>query len=311
MARGFVPTPEKDFIQLKLWLPVVQKAFKRNGRQALRILCLPGRQCRFLLKLLDAGLTTPTCVTCIERDKTEALLIRGHLADHMGGDGRVPVDLVHESVYQYLSGSPNVAAARKFDVIDLDEYGALAKDDSGLLRDVGAAVHVQSQAHVKDWLLLLTTEVASVRGDGVSQNLEHAHKTMMEEYEADLGNVLPATLRTDASDTALLQRYAACAGTCVVHAAFPHFEVNLQKRPLFYRGSDEYGQPQRRALMAVFAFRMTKPPKPLEGLAPRRRIATVRDRVRVVAEVCLKCEAVLKNNEDRCETTTDLGRVVA
>src|SRR5689334_14588712 len=102
MSGGFTPTPEKERMQEWLWIPVITQ-FASEVSPPLRMLCLPGRECRFLLALFEKGLTNLSSVTCVEKEPTEALLIRGMLVKYAGG-GRPVIDLVATSVYEFLAG---------------------------------------------------------------------------------------------------------------------------------------------------------------------------------------------------------------
>lgn len=267
MSTGFVPTPEKEKMQDWLWVPAIE-AFARDVPPPLRILCLPGRECRFLIDLLDRGLTDLASITCIERDTTEALLIRGELARYARGS-RPVIDLVATSVYDYLVDDTDRAIEKTYHVIDLDPYGRVEDEKSDLSDSVEAALDVQARANVRDWMFLLQTEVASARGGRLRQALLTAEQSLIGAFGNQLSRTLDVGQMADSSPAAQVLRYAACVAAWIADSAYPRFEASLVDRPYFYRGTDERGVPSRRALMSAFAFRMVRPKRPRASVGKR------------------------------------------
>src|SRR5262245_1142893 len=233
MPGGFLPSLEKDYVQGTLFLPAIRETFERNGKRPLPLLCLPGRECRFLVRLLKEGFTTIDRTICIERDAMEALFIRGRLAT-FGDKGRAIVRIIDRSVYDYLTVSEFNAVAERFLVVDLDVYGTFSSEKSDLLQTIGAAISVQSRGNVPDWTLLVTTEIASVRDAGVQENLRAANARMIAD-EAVVQEALSKELLTDIHPGGDVARFMACAGAAIARAALPHFEPQLRRRPLVYR----------------------------------------------------------------------------
>lgn len=264
-----------------LYVPAVRD-FAVKEPPPLRVLCLPGRECNFLLKLIGRGLTDVANVTCIEYEPLEALLIRGRLAP-LAGPGRAQIDIVTTSVYDFFCNEAR-AVERRYHVIDLDPYGRLQDAKSDLLDSVEAALDVQSRADVREWLLLLQTEVASARD--LPRKLMAAEASLMREHREHVARRFNETELADQGNPARLLRYAAGVGAFLVDSAHPRFEARLYRYPVFYRGSDEYGVPSRRALMGAFAVRMAKPTKPIGRLGPRAR----EDQLNPLVDECVgKC----------------------
>lgn len=302
MSAGFTPTPEKEKMQEWLWIPAIEK-LASDVSPPLRVLCLPGRECRFLLTLLKKKLTTLSSVTSIERDATEALLIRGALVRYAGG-GRPVIDIVNMSAYEFLAANER-AVERRFHVIDLDPYGRLDAEATGLSNSVAAALDVQSRANVPDWLLLLQTEVASARNDAIIPSLAKAEETMTTAYADDVRRNSDPAMIGDAPVARLL-RYGAGVAAFVASNAYPRFEVTLLERPYYYRGTSEYGVPSRRALMGAFAFRLRKPRRPLAALGELARRAKVEPIIDACVARCKHAKAVVAQDEKVKSGTLDL-----
>lgn len=273
-----------------LWIPALRE-LTQSVAPPLRVLCLPGRECRFLLKLLAEGLTDLSSVTCVERDSMEALLIRGVLAGH-AGSGRATIDLAMTSVYEYLTAGEQ-AVERRYHVIDLDPYGRVADEGSDLLDSVAAVLDVQARANVREWLLLLQSEVASARGENLMSNLAIAERTMMGAAGAHLERHLDSAALADTEPHAQLVRYAACVGACIVENSYPRFEARLFEQPMFYRGSDDYGVPSKRALMGGFALRLVRPRRPTGFLGQAALASKIEPLADDCIRRCLKAKAVV------------------
>lgn len=105
--------------------------------------------------------------------------------------------MVTESVYEFLANEDR-AVERKYHVVDLDPYGRLEDDKSDLRDSVAAAIDVQTRANVRDWLLLLQTEVASARHDRMLQHLATAESVMMSAYGSEISRCRDTKLIGDA-----------------------------------------------------------------------------------------------------------------
>ena len=300
-----MPSPEKELVQKLFWIPTVREFYQKQGRgEPLRILCLPGRQCRFLLELLKRRYTVLSHVTCIEYNAVEALLIRGRLAEY-ATDERAPIDLIQEPVYDYFS-SGSRAVEMKYQVVDLDMYGRFDEPGQGLLDAVEAVVDVQVRANVPEWVLLLTVEVASARAV-VREDLDRASARMMDAYGTTIGPWMDHEASAGEPATQLL-RYGFCVVACVIEMAFPRFEGVLQRAPAFYRGSDIYGQPSMRALMGAFAFgfKRRRPRGALGDSARRRMVQSLLDRSMGRA---LRAKAIVADAEGAVRTRAGLDSI--
>lgn len=273
-----------------LWIPAMEK-LRKSVKPPLRILCLPGRGCQFLIRLFERGLTTLDAATCVERDKVEALLIRGALARY-AGQGVPKVDLIQKPVLAFLRDEER-AVERRYHVIDLDPYGRLSVEGGELLNSVEAALDVQVRANVSDWLLLLQTEVASARGGNLVTSLGEAERIMMDAAGDHVRRHLSGARLTEPTPPARLLRYSGCVGAWIAETAYPRFEAEVFDRPMFYRGSNEYGIPSQRALMGGFAVRFRRPRAATGSLSPAAR----RKKIEPVADACitrcLKAKAVV------------------
>jgi len=307
MSSGFAPSPEKERVQNTLWIPAIRDVHRRLGRIPLRVLTLPGRRCAMLIKLLSRRYTRLADVTCVERSAAEALLIRGRLEEHGESSGRVPIDLFQGSLYEYLTLPDRRAVARRFQVVDIDAYGHLEDESGEVLRSTQAAIDVQARADVSEWLLLLTTEAASARGS-IIVGLTNAEERLKAEYEAVLHRTLPPSLLDDVSPPTRLIRYAACVGACIAHCAFPMFEAKVARPPFFYRGTDLYGQPGKRALMGAFPFLLRRPRAPLHGLGESARRAQCERLMNACVTKCAGAKAVISDSEGNT-SATELGNL--
>lgn len=303
MSSGFIPTPEKECVQNVLWIPVIRELFKRREKRPLSVICLPGRECRFLVDLLKRKYTNLENITCIEKSPVEALLIRSRLAEYDKSGGRPRIDVVTKTVYEFFTQDDPVD--RKYDVVDLDIYGSLDEAKKRLLNSMAAVMQVQVRANMKDWLLLLTTEVASARGD-VRANLATAMAVLERAYTDDITNTLPEA--TDAEST--LRRYAAFAFACVVDSAAPGFDAKLERAPMFYRGADVYGRPGQRALMGTFPVRLTLPKHAVGALGESERREQRQPLVSAGVRKALRPKAaILDPDEDVARVSKDLSEL--
>jgi hypothetical protein len=221
----------------------------------------------------------------------------------------MPASIIDKSAYDFLTQNSADAIARRFAVIDLDTYGRVAEEHSELLNTTGAAVSIQARADMPDWLLFVTTEIASTRHPGIAEHLKAAEVRVM----ADEGALLKATLERqvlrDKSLVGRVRRFAAGAGVWVARAALPHYRTQLLGVPLLYRATDDLGRPGMRALMGAFAFRLVRPEKPLEGMARQRKHAE--DEIAgECAKAAARCRGVLADDDGNAIRTDDLEMVI-
>lgn len=309
MAIGFIPSPEKGTVQNRLWLPQIGDFWAHQGSIPLRVLCFPGRRCSFLKVLLRKGYTAAGKVTCVERDPTEALLIRGQLADIGDGKGPVAVDIVQEGALSYLTAADDQAVGAKFEVVDLDLYGRLEDEKSELLGAVRAIVDVQHRANVKDWLLLLTTEAGSARGGQPIGPLRQAVAALENEYGVHISDIMGPRLPDSAAVPDVLRRYAALASACVTVEAFSQYGAVVRGAPRFYRGSDEYGRPGRRALMMAVVFRLGLNRKTPRGLGRKEHDAAIAAAMPNIVARARASKAIVHREGDHFDDTDELARL--